>query len=61
MKVVLFNEIPPGRGPVQGIAQATFITVVTPVDSRLRGLGSNIGQVTVLYSWTRHFTLIVPV
>ena len=34
--------------------------MVSALDFRLRGLGSSPGQVIVLCSWARHFTLTVP-
>ena len=34
--------------------------VVSGLGSGLRGLGSSPGQVTVICSWARHFTLTVP-
>ena len=34
--------------------------MVSALDSGSRGSGSSPGQVIVLCSWARHFTLIVP-
>ena len=34
--------------------------MISALDSRLRGLGSSPGQVIVLYSWAKCFTLTVP-
>ena len=34
--------------------------MVSALDSRLSGLGSSPGWITVLCSWARHFTLMVP-
>ena len=34
--------------------------VIVPLDSGSRGPGSNPGQVIVLCSWARYFTIILP-